>query len=90
VLAVTNTAVPGGEIFAIAVTGMLRPYPAARFFDVAADFPLQWQQFTADPAADLVLTFTPDMFPVMSSRQITGIFATYGQAGPPTRQEKSN
>ena len=82
VLTLKYTAAPGGEIFASAITGMLRPYPAARFFDVATDFAQQWQQFAASSTADLALTFTPDMFPGMSSRQITGVFATYAVANP--------
>jgi len=81
VVTLRYTATSGGDIFAAAVTGMLRPYPAARFFDVATDFAAQWQQFTAGATADLILTFTPDMFPGMSSRQVTGVFATYALAG---------
>ncbi len=71
------TADHGGEVFANAVKGMLKPYPAARFFDVANDFPQEWEQFLASDDQDLVLPFTPDMFPSMSSRQITGIYPKY-------------
>ncbi|MFI6738543.1 hemopexin repeat-containing protein [Nonomuraea sp. NPDC050451] len=77
----------GGETFAGAVKGLLKPYPAARFFDVAATFPQEWAQFMEGPDDVLVLPFTAEMFPGMSGRQITGVHATYGSAngGGPAR-----
>jgi hypothetical protein len=67
----------GGEAFATAVKGMLKPYPAARFFDVASDFPDAWSQFQSNGADGLILPITPDLFPGMSGRQITGVYAKY-------------
>ncbi|MFI6323641.1 hemopexin repeat-containing protein [Nonomuraea sp. NPDC050556] len=78
-ITVKYTAQQGGEPFATAVKGMLKPYPSARFFDVATEFPEEWAAF--QEGAELVLPFTPDLFPGMSGRQVTGLFASYGAAG---------
>ncbi|MEV0308973.1 hypothetical protein [Nonomuraea fuscirosea] len=45
VVTVRYTAEQGGEPFADAVRGMLKPYPAARYVDVAAEFPDEWAEF---------------------------------------------
>ena len=65
----------GGDAFRAAVTGLLKPAAAARFFDVAAAFPDQWGQFVE--GEKLVLPFTTDMFPGIANREITGIYPTY-------------
>ncbi|QFG22230.1 hemopexin repeat-containing protein [Actinomadura sp. WMMB 499] len=72
----------GGQTFANAVRGMLKPYPAARFFDVAAEFPDAWRNFLADDMNELVLPLAPEMFAGMSGRQITGVYARYDLSGP--------
>ncbi|GIE94609.1 hemopexin repeat-containing protein [Paractinoplanes rishiriensis] len=74
---VKYTAEAGGEAFATAVRGMLKPHPAARFFDVATEFPDAWQEFQSNGTGELVLPITPDLFPGISGRQITGIYARY-------------
>ncbi|MFI9556382.1 Tc toxin subunit A-related protein [Nonomuraea endophytica] len=80
------TALPGGDVFANAVRGMLRPYPAARFFDVPADFPAAWEDFLADEETrGLTLPLTPELFPGMSGRQITGVYARYDLDGGAAR-----
>jgi hypothetical protein len=76
-ITVKYTAEAGGDTFATAVKGMLKPYPAARFFDVATDFPDAWAEFQSNGADGLVLPITPDLFPDMSGRQITGVYAKY-------------
>jgi hypothetical protein len=76
-ITVKYTAEAGGDIFATAVKGMLKPYPAARFFDVARDFPDAWTEFQSNGADGLVLPITPDLLPGMSGRQITGVYAKY-------------
>nr|WP_245006641.1 hemopexin repeat-containing protein [Actinoplanes ianthinogenes] len=73
---VKYTAEHGGEAFANAVRGMQRPRPAARFFDVAREFPEAWEQFL-NGADRLVLPLTTDLFPGMASRQIGGALAAY-------------
>ncbi|MBO3752769.1 hypothetical protein J5X84_42535 [Streptosporangiaceae bacterium NEAU-GS5] len=77
------TAAQGGAIFANAVRGMLKPYQAARYFDLAAEFPEQWQQFQEGDDGVLTLPVGPEMFARMSGTQITGIYAKYDlyQAG---------
>jgi hypothetical protein len=80
VIAVKYTAEQGGEVFANAVRGMLRPYPAARFFDVALDFPQEWEDFLAGDGRTLVLPFSAEMFPDLSGQQIGGIYPTYDLA----------
>jgi hypothetical protein len=76
---VKYTAQQGGDTFANAVKGMLRPYPAARFFDVSRDFSQQWTDFMSNGAQQLVLPLTADMFPNLTGRQITGIYPTYDE-----------
>jgi hypothetical protein len=39
------TAEQGGQVFASTVKGLLKPYPTARFFDVAQEFPNEWAPF---------------------------------------------
>ena len=80
-LTVKYTADNGGEIFANAVKGMLKPRPAARFFDVARDFPEEWAEFTTNGSETLELRLTPEMFPGMATSQITGIVPAYELAG---------
>jgi hypothetical protein len=77
VVAVKYTAEPGGEIFANAVRGLLKPYPAARLFDLARDFPHEWQEFLGGDRRTLVLPFTTDMFPDVAGLRISGIYPTY-------------
>jgi hypothetical protein len=74
---VKYTAESGGDTFATAVKGMLKPYPTARYFDVAADFPDAWADFQSNGGDVLSLPLTPDLFPNMSGRQITGVYAKY-------------
>jgi hypothetical protein len=56
---------------------MLKTFPAARFFDVANEFSQEWEEFLSGEARQLTLRIDPDMFPNMSSRQITGIYPKY-------------
>ncbi|MFI6924987.1 hemopexin repeat-containing protein [Nonomuraea spiralis] len=77
VITVKYAAEQGGELFANAVKGMLKPYPAARFFDVATAFPDQWTAFAEGAEDVLTLPFTTGMFPGMIGRQITGVYAAY-------------
>jgi hypothetical protein len=72
----------GGAAFATAVKGMLKPYPTARYFDIARDFPDEWAAFSENGADELALTLSRDMFPNMSSSKITGLFARYELAAP--------
>jgi hypothetical protein len=81
VVVIRYTADDGGEVFAAAVRGMLKPYAAALFVDVATEFPDQWAQFQDGDDAELVLPFTTAMFPGMAGRDITGIYPTYDAAG---------
>ncbi|MEU5864636.1 hemopexin repeat-containing protein [Nonomuraea sp. NPDC047529] len=76
-ITVKYAAEQGGELFANAVKGMLKPYPAARFVDVATEFPERWAAFTEGSEDVLTLPFTAGMFPGMIGRQITGVYAAY-------------
>ncbi|NUR90360.1 MAG: hypothetical protein HOY71_40315, partial [Nonomuraea sp.] len=76
-ITVKYAAEQGGELFANAVRGMLKPYASARFVDVAAEFPDQWNAFTEGGDGVLTLPFTTAMFPGMIGRQITGVYASY-------------
>jgi hypothetical protein len=81
-IALKYSAEQGGAIFATAVKGMLKPYPTARFFDIAKEFPDAWAAFTESDDDELALTLSRDMFPNMSSSKVTGIFAQYQLAAP--------
>ncbi|NUP65612.1 MAG: hypothetical protein HOW71_25960 [Nonomuraea sp.] len=63
----------GGETFAAGVKGLLQPYDAARFIDVAAEFPEQWESFTDT----LTLPLSPALLPDLYNPQITGIYPVY-------------
>jgi hypothetical protein len=76
-LIIRYTAQPGDEVFANAVKGMLKPYQAARFVDVAREFPEQWQDFLDADQPELTLPLTLNMFPGMTGHQITGIYSRY-------------
>jgi hypothetical protein len=77
VLVVKYSAEWGGEVFANAVKGMLKPYPAALFLDVARDFAPEWAEFVGNGAEELALPITTDLFPNMKGRQVTGIYPKY-------------
>ncbi|GFJ87055.1 hypothetical protein Prum_006970 [Phytohabitans rumicis] len=77
VVTVKYTAEQGGEVFANAVRGLLKPHPAARLFDLARDFPDEWGEFLAGDDPRLALPFTTQMFPDLAGSQITGIYPTY-------------
>ncbi|GAA4198043.1 hypothetical protein GCM10022252_47830 [Streptosporangium oxazolinicum] len=79
VLTVRYTAEHGGDVFTESVKGMLRPYPAAHLVDVARDFPKEWAAFL-DGGDRLVLPLSPELFPGMSSRRITGLYPKYEYA----------
>ncbi|MFI6803021.1 Tc toxin subunit A-related protein [Streptosporangium canum] len=78
---VRYTARDGGETFATAVRGMLKPYPAAILLDVESRFPEEWEAFLGD-GGELLLPITQNLFPGISGRQVTGIVAQY--AAPDT------
>ncbi|WP_306750047.1 hemopexin repeat-containing protein [Saccharothrix yanglingensis] len=77
-LTVRYTAAQGGEVFANAVKGMLKPYPTARFLDVATEFPDEWQEFVEGDGAELTLPITGDLLPGLTGRQVIGIYPRYG------------
>ena len=74
------TALQGGAAFATAVKGLLKPYQTAIFFDMAREFPTEWNAFISD-GADLRVTMTREMFPNMSSSKIAGIFSQFDHGG---------
>ncbi|MFC4118573.1 hemopexin repeat-containing protein [Nonomuraea zeae] len=80
-ITVKYAAEQGGEPFANAVKGMLRPYPAARFLDLATAFPQLWTDFVEGDADRLTLPLTREMFPGMVGRQITGVYPRYELTG---------
>nr|WP_296377288.1 hemopexin repeat-containing protein [Pseudonocardia sp.] len=82
VITVKYTAQPGDPTFTSAVKGLLKPYPAYHYLDLARDFPDNWQQFQAGAGDPLTITLTPAMFPNMSSRQISAVYAHFDTTGP--------
>ncbi|MFI6503342.1 hemopexin repeat-containing protein [Nonomuraea typhae] len=86
VVTLRYTAEPGGEAFTNAVRGMQRPYAAARYVDVAAEFPEQWEEFLlAEEAGPLLLPLTAEHFPGLIGGQITGLCARYDLDGGSAR-----
>ena len=71
------TAEQGGQAFAKAVKGMLKPYPTVRLFNMNDDFPNQWKEFLDSESNELVLRFNREMFPNMGSSKISGIFTKF-------------
>ncbi|GAA0398106.1 hypothetical protein Acor_34780 [Acrocarpospora corrugata] len=76
-ITVKYTAEQGGEVFGNAVKGMLKPYAAARYVDVAGEFPDEWEALLTSAEGSLSLPLTAEMFQSMSGRQISGVYATY-------------
>ena len=74
------TAKQGGSRFANEVKGVLKPYHATSFFDLAYNFPDQWAALTSGDVDEAEITFTRDMFPNMSSSKIIGLFMHYEYA----------
>ncbi|MFG6107196.1 hypothetical protein U2F10_33505, partial [Leptothoe sp. EHU-05/26/07-4] len=74
------TAKQGGSRFANEVKGVLKPYHATSFFDLAYNFPDQWAALTSGDVDEAEITFTRDMFPNMSSSKIIGLFMNYEYA----------
>jgi hypothetical protein len=56
---------------------MMKPYAAALFLDVAAEFPDEWAQFQDSDDTELVLPITTAMFPGIAGRDVTAIYPTY-------------
>ncbi len=79
------TAKQGGSRFANEVKGVLKPYNATSFFDLAYNFSDEWAALTEGETNDVSITLTQDMFPNMSSSRIIGLFIRYeyknGQGG---------
>ncbi|WP_287357028.1 hemopexin repeat-containing protein [Moorena sp. SIO3B2] len=79
------TAKQGGSRFANEVKGVLKPYNATSFFDLAYNFTDEWAALTGGETNDMSITFTQDMFPNMSSSKIIGLLIRYeynnGQGG---------
>lgn len=86
IIKIRYTADQGGEDFAAAVKGMLKPYPAAVLFNISEMFPNEWYAFTYDDTDDLQVTITREMFPNMSGSKISGVYSayTYNQEGQAT------
>lgn len=76
------TALQGGEAFASAVRGMLKPYEALRYFDLNYDFHNEWLRFLQNEEKELTLTFSRDQFPNMGSSKINGIFTQFETETP--------
>ncbi len=71
------TAIQGGEAFAAAVRGLLKPYDALRHFDLRSMFPEQWQAFLESSDDTLTLPLSQAMFPNIASSRIRSVLAHY-------------
>jgi hypothetical protein len=77
VIVLKYTARQGGDAFAAAVKGMLKPYPASVMIPMAEKFPNEWFAFVYGETDDLKITVTRDMFPNMSGSKINAVFTAY-------------
>ena len=75
------TAQQGGSRFANEVKGLLKPYNATSFFDMAYNFPDEWVALTEGDSNEVGIFFTPEMFPNMSSSKIIGLLIHYQYEG---------
>ncbi|MCW2917314.1 MAG: hypothetical protein JWN52_5382 [Actinomycetia bacterium] len=75
VITVRYSADNGGDTFATAVRGMLKPYPSAVRLDVPEQFPEEWAKFLQSDTGELQLPITPDLLPGLSGRLISGLIA---------------
>jgi hypothetical protein len=75
------TAMQGGKRFATEVKGVLKPYNATSFFDLAYNFPDQWAALIDGDTDTVEITFTPDMLPRMNSSKVIGLFVQYQYQG---------
>ncbi|UII27014.1 hemopexin repeat-containing protein [Fulvivirga maritima] len=71
------TAENGGAAFANAVKGVLKPYKATSFVDLAYTFPEQWNDFMLGDSHTLELNFTRSMFPGLAGSKATGLILRY-------------
>lgn len=80
------TALPGGEAFAAAVRGLLKPVDTLRCFDLTYDFAAQWKAFLEGPDEVFEMQLHPAQFPNMASGRIRAIYARYqtDAAGAPS------
>ena len=76
-IALRYTAKQGGSRFANEVKGVLKPYNATSFFDLAYNFPDEWAAVTEGDSNEVTITFTRQMFPNMSSSRIIGLLIHY-------------
>ncbi|MCV2883323.1 hemopexin repeat-containing protein [Aestuariibacter sp. AA17] len=75
------TAEQGGEAFASAVRGALKPYTTSAFLDLAYSFPDAWQAFMQSDSQSMTVTVPRSLFPNMSGGQIQGIYTRYEVEG---------
>ncbi|WP_424101523.1 hemopexin repeat-containing protein [Moorena producens] len=75
------TALNGGNSFASAVKGMLKPYPTATYFNLAEMFPNEWYAFVYGDTEDLNIKITREMLPNLSGSKITGLVPHYEMQG---------
>ncbi len=80
-ITVKYTALQGGEAFADAVRGLLKPYNTVRFLDLSSDFNDQWLEFLESDESILSLNMTREHLPNMASSRITGIFSKFEVSG---------
>jgi hypothetical protein len=71
------SALQGGDAFAAAVRGLLKPTDVLRAFNLSVDFADAWQGFIGGDSDVLDLPLTPANFPNITGGRIGAIFAHY-------------
>ncbi|WP_144395267.1 hemopexin repeat-containing protein [Pleionea sediminis] len=71
------TAKQGGEDFADAVRGLLKPYDTAVQLNIAEAFPREFYAFVQDETDELRINITRDMLPNISGSKINGIYPIF-------------
>jgi len=75
------TALNGGNSFASAVKGMLKPYPTAVYINMAEAFPKEWQAFISGETEGIAIQVKREMLPNLSGSKITGLVPHYELKG---------
>lgn len=71
------TALQGGQGFADAVKGLLKPYETAVHIDLATTFPNEFFAWVYGETEDLEITMTRDLFPNLSGSKVTGVYSFF-------------
>ncbi len=71
------TAKQGGEAFADAVKGLLKPYDSAVHINLATSFPNEFFAWTSGETEEMEIVMTKDRFPNMVGNKLTAVYPLF-------------